>query len=167
MIQKEFQGSVIHCRNMLHTLTAVRKMLITTYMAESCSQQWCVFGFKSLRVYFTHSLAPGVEAFVNDLNASLWLRGQPAAIVERGNQHNVHVPIDLHDSVLCGKCGWLCSSDYSLTHLSQTPSHSSASFHVSHHTKVVDQYLSSELPLYFLIVTQLKYHQYYTGTMTA
>lgn len=36
------------------------------------------------------------------------------------------VPAKLHESSFCGKCGWLLSCDYSLTHHSQTASHSSS-----------------------------------------
>lgn len=55
------------------------------------------------------------------------------------------MPTRPHDSSLCGECGWLPSCDYSLTHLSQTPSHPSSatpSFHVNHRADLGDECLS-------------------------
>lgn len=58
------------------------------------------------------------------------------------------VPTQLHESRLCGECGWLRSCDYSLTHLAQTPpTHSPAlipSFHLNHWANIVDGCLSRE-----------------------
>lgn len=65
------------------------------------------------------------------------------------------VPTNPHDSSLCGKCGRIRSCDYSLTHLSQTPSHSSSltpSFHVNHQANLGAECLSPEIPLDLLVM---------------
>lgn len=79
-----------------------------------------------------------VNAVASDLVTLLWLRVRQYILERRPNVVSLshsHVPTKPHESSLCGESGWLLSCDYSLTHRSQTPSHSSTltpSFRLNH-----------------------------------
>ena len=88
----------------------------------------------------------------------LWLRVRKYILERRPSvvsPSHSRVPTKLHESSLCGESGWLLSCDYSLTHRSQTPSHSSSltpSFHLNHRADLGDECLAPEIPLHFLTV---------------
>lgn len=105
------------------------------------------------------TVAPLVKAVVSGLDISLCSGWGGRNILERRpsvmSLSHSSVPTKPHDSSLCGECGWLLSCDYSLTHLSKTPSHSSSltpSFHVNHQANLSDECLSLEIPLRLMVM---------------
>lgn len=142
---------------MLYTQTAVRVILMTTCMAEildgvlSAALHALIEVIMRLLQLDTSYCGPSCDCALAQGAASTSWRGDPASRPCPTNR----VPTNPHDSSLCGKCGRILSCDYSLTHLSQTPSHSSSltpSFHVNHQANLVAKCLSPEIPLRFLVM---------------
>jgi len=110
-LDKVVQSSVVHCWSM--------------YTPSLCDTL-CVRSNQS-----PVTVAPVVKAAVSGRDAPLCsasgfrqhiLQRRPGAT----SLSHSRVPTPPHESSRCGKCGWLLSCDYSLTHLSRTRSQSSS-----------------------------------------